>query len=55
MAKTATSAAAKGDYDKVPKGFLPPGFLAIDIAKGLGLALFDPDNKNALAGLKKLK
>ncbi len=45
--ESATSAAAKGDYDKVPKGFLPPGFLAIDIAKGLGLALFDPDNKNA--------
>jgi hypothetical protein len=45
--ESATSPAAKGDYDKVPKGFLPPGFLAIDIAKGLGLPLFDPDNKNA--------
>jgi arylsulfatase A-like enzyme len=45
--ESATSAAAKGDYDKVPKGFLPPGFLAIDIAKGLGLPLFDPDDKNA--------
>jgi hypothetical protein len=45
--ESATSPAAKGDYDKVPKGFLPPGFLAIDIAKGLGLPLFDPDDKNA--------
>ena len=45
--ESATSPAAKGDYDKVPKGFLPPGFLAIDIAKGLALPLFDPDNKNA--------
>jgi arylsulfatase A-like enzyme len=45
--QSTTSPAAKGDYDKVPKGFLPPGFLAIDIAKGLGLPLFDPDDKNA--------
>jgi arylsulfatase A-like enzyme len=45
--ESATSPAAKGAYDKVPKGFLPPGFLAIDIAKGLGLPLFDPDNKDA--------
>jgi hypothetical protein len=42
-----TSAAAKGDYPNVPKGSLPSGFLAIDIAKALALALFDPDNKNA--------
>jgi hypothetical protein len=26
---------------------LPPGFLAIDLAKSLGLPLHDPDNKNA--------
>jgi arylsulfatase A-like enzyme len=45
--ESATSPAAKGNYDKVPKGFLPPGFLAIDIAKGLGFPLFDPDNKAA--------
>ena len=31
----------------MPKGFLPPGFVAIDIAKALGLPLFDPDAKNA--------
>jgi arylsulfatase A-like enzyme len=45
--ESATSRAANGDYDKVPRGFLPPGFLAIDVAKGLGLPLFDPDDKNA--------
>jgi len=32
----------------VPPGFLPPGFLSIDIARGLGLPLYDPDSKNAL-------
>ena len=42
-----TSAAAKGDYPNVPKGTLPSGFLAIDLAKTLALPLFDPDNKNA--------
>jgi arylsulfatase A-like enzyme len=45
--ESATSPAAKADYANVPKGFLPPGFLAIDIAKGLGLPLYDPDSKNA--------
>ncbi len=45
--ESATSPAAKGAYADVPKDFLPPGFLAIDIAKGLGLPLFDPDSKNA--------
>ena len=44
--QSATSRAAKADYADVPKGFLPSGFLAIDIAAGLGLPLFDPDNKN---------
>jgi len=44
--QSATSPAAKADYADVPKGFLPSGFLAIDIAAGLGLPLFDPDNKN---------
>jgi arylsulfatase A-like enzyme len=44
--QSATSPAAKADYPDVPKGFLPSGFLAIDIAEGLGLPLFDPDNNN---------
>jgi len=42
-----TSAAAKGAYVGVPEGLLPPGFVALDLAKGLSLPLFDPDSKNA--------
>ena len=38
-----TSAAAKINYKDVPSGQLPPGFVAIDIAKTLNLPLFDPD------------
>ena len=37
-----TSAAAKGVYRDVQPGFLPGGFLAMDLAKALGLKLFDP-------------
>jgi hypothetical protein len=29
------------------KGELPPGFLAIDLSKGLNMPLWDPDNSNA--------
>lgn len=42
-----TSPAAKQAYDDTPTGFLPMGFLAIDLAKALNLPLFDPNNKNA--------
>ncbi|MFA5957121.1 alkaline phosphatase family protein [Hyphomicrobium sp.] len=42
-----TSDAAKEAYPNVPPTLLPPGFLAIDIAKALGLPLYDPDNSNA--------
>jgi arylsulfatase A-like enzyme len=42
-----TSAAAKIAYKDVPAGQLPPGFVAIDIAKALNLPLFDPDAKSA--------
>jgi Type I phosphodiesterase / nucleotide pyrophosphatase len=45
-----TSGAAKRTYADVPAGFLPPGFMSIDLAKGLGLPLYDPDAKNALIG-----
>jgi arylsulfatase A-like enzyme len=41
-----TSPAAKANYADVRSGFLPPGFLAIDIAKALDLPLFDPNEKN---------
>lgn len=42
-----TSYAATLNYTDTPKGFLPSGFMAIDLAKDLNLLLFDPDNKNA--------
>ncbi|HTL63655.1 MAG TPA: alkaline phosphatase family protein [Pseudolabrys sp.] len=42
-----TSPAAQASYQGVPAGFLPPGFLAIDIAKAMALPLHDPDDKNA--------
>ena len=42
-----TSPSTKITYDDTPKGFLPLGFLAIDLAKALRLPLFDPNNKNA--------
>jgi arylsulfatase A-like enzyme len=45
-----TSAAAKASYADVPAGFLPPGFPAIDLAKGLDLPLYDPDSNNAVVG-----
>ncbi|MBD2773394.1 alkaline phosphatase family protein [Iningainema tapete] len=43
-----TSYAATLSYPDVPKGFLPVGFVAIDIAQELQLPLFDPDNNNVL-------
>lgn len=42
-----TSYAATLSYSDVPKGFLPTGFLGIDIAHELKLSLFDPDKNNA--------
>ena len=36
-----TSPAGLMNFRDVPKGFLPPGFLAIDLAKALGLPLHD--------------
>jgi len=42
-----TSPAAKASYADVPAGLLPSGFVAIDLAKALGLPLHDPDDKNA--------
>jgi arylsulfatase A-like enzyme len=39
--QSTTSPAAKADYKGVPKGFLPQGFVAIDLAKALGLPLFE--------------
>jgi Type I phosphodiesterase / nucleotide pyrophosphatase len=42
-----TSPAARANYADVPAEFLPPGFLAIDVATALKLPIFDPDAKNA--------
>jgi hypothetical protein len=42
-----TSPAAKANYADVRPGLLPPGFLALDIAKALDLPLYDPNNNNA--------
>lgn len=48
--ESATSFAATQTYQGVPKGQLPPGFLAVDLAHDLGLGLFDPDAKGAKLG-----
>ena len=45
-----TSPSTKGSYPDTPAGFLPMGFLAIDLAKALKLPLHDPNDKNALVG-----
>ena len=45
--ESATSWAAEQSFGKAPAHLLPPGFVAIDLAHGLGLPLFDPDAKNA--------
>ncbi len=42
-----TSVAAKQTYADVPANFLPPGFVAIDLANALALPLFDPNARNA--------
>ena len=41
-----TSYAATLSYPDVPKGFLPPGFLGIDIAHALKFPIVDPDKQN---------
>lgn len=43
-----TSYAATLNYADVPPRFLPPGFLAIDLAHELQLSLFDPDHNNSV-------
>lgn len=48
-----TSPSTKGSYDDTPTGFLPMGFLSLDLAKALDLPLFDPNDKNARVELNK--
>ncbi|MFL5282366.1 MAG: alkaline phosphatase family protein [Rhodopila sp.] len=43
--ESANSWAAAQNYQGVPAGLLPPGFVAMDIAHGLGVKLYDPDAK----------
>ncbi len=38
---------------ETPPGWLPPGFLAIDLAHALGLPLFDPDSQITVAGTQR--
>ncbi len=45
--ESATSWAATETYKDVTANQLPSGFLAIDLAHGLGAPLYDPDAKNA--------
>jgi len=46
--QSATSDAAKYTFDDVPAGTLPPGFLALDLGKALGLPISDPDRDDAV-------
>ena len=40
--QSATSPSARADYPDVPHGFLPPGFLALDLGHALGMAVHEP-------------
>jgi hypothetical protein len=51
ISRQAKSQAAEQRYEDVPAGFLPPGFVALDLASALGLPLYDPDNHNAKVAL----
>ena len=42
-----TSPSARARYGDVPTGFLPPGFLALDLAAALNLPAYDLNDKNA--------
>jgi arylsulfatase A-like enzyme len=48
--ESATSAAAKAEYKGVPRGLLPQGFVAIDLAKALGLPLFETSGDKKRVG-----
>jgi arylsulfatase A-like enzyme len=48
--ESATSSAAKARYADTPADRLPPGFLAIDLAKTLGLPLIDHESNFATVG-----
>jgi len=45
--QSATSPSARQTYSDVPRGQLPPGFLALDLAQALGMTVYDPDGDYA--------
>lgn len=45
-----TSGSARVAYADVPGGFLPPGFVALDLASALHMHLFDPEAGNRQVG-----
>lgn len=45
-----TSPTVRNTYPDTPDGFLPLGFLALDLSAALNLPLFDPNNRNAPVG-----
>ena len=45
--RSKTSPSAKATYADTPEDFLPMGFVALDLAKALGMPLFDPNDNNA--------
>ena len=48
--ESTTSAAAKARYADTPANLLPLGFLAVDLARALGLPLMDHENNFAVVG-----
>jgi hypothetical protein len=46
--ESATAPSARYDLTGVPKGALPPGFLALDLASALSMPLSDPDNQDVV-------
>lgn len=47
LKESATSWSAQQSFPGVPRGQVPPGFVAVDLAHALGKTLFDPDKKGA--------
>ena len=41
--QSASSSAARGAYADTPRGFLPAGFLALDLGRALGLPVWEPN------------
>jgi len=48
--QSTTSASTRFNYPDVPAGFLPPGFLGVDLSLALGLPLFEPNGMTVSPG-----